>query len=326
MALLTSWVKARWEHTPPRVFPRWDALEILELADRGEKFYCVQSAILLMQCMQALGWQARMLEIHAADGNDHSVIEVWSKDFEKWVVMDPDFNLYYKRDGVPLGALDIHGAWLSGAVADIEMVRGPCPYGFGPTKGADLYHHVYFIWRNDFFSRPDAPVKLVHFTDDETPPQLVADGRLLFADPELFGPHYPYREGKPDYMRPLSLECHAPVDGDVATAWMADDNGKAHFVEFLFDEPRSLAELRITWPRLGDRHVAPRTFTILTSEEGQWRPLINGDLTPEEAAYPIMLPVPAGEFDGIRIECEADAAEMNVGPRFGVAEVELVDR
>jgi len=321
LALLCSWVKSRWEHQTPRIYPKWDALEMLQLAERGEKFFCVQSAILLMQCCQALGRQARKLEIHDASGNDHSVIEVYLKEHSKWAVLDPDYNLHYTRGGVPLSALELHDAWTAGEIADIEMVRGPCPYHFGETKGADMYTHLYYVWRNDFFSRPEAPVRLVHFTDAHAPAQLVADGRLLFADPRLFGPHYPYRDGKPEYMRPFSTETSAPVDGDPDTAWMADDNGEAHFIEFLFEEPRAISQVAVTWPKVADQRRAPREFTISTREGGIWQALIKSDLTDEEAQYPLTLPLPPGRFEGLRVEAPADPQEVNGGPSFGIAEI-----
>lgn len=321
LALLCSWMKSRWQHKTPRIFPKWDAIEMLELAEKGEKFFCVQSAIALMQCCQALGWQARKLEIHDAAGSDHSVIEVWSKEHSKWVVLDPDFNLHYIRGGLPLSALQLHDAWIAGDLADIEMVRAACPYGFDETKGADLYLHIYYVWRNDFYSRPAAPVRLVHFTDADAAAQLVADGRLLFADPRLFGPHYPYRDGKPSYMRPFSLETAAPLDGDAATAWMADDNGKEHFVEFLFEKPRGIAQVAITWPKVAGQSRAPQTFTVSTREGGMWQALINGELTGDEAQYTLTLPLPPGQFEGLRITSPEDPDEGRAGRSFGIAEI-----
>lgn len=321
LALLRSWVKARWKHTGPKIFPRWDALEILRLAEEGEKFYCVQSAIVLMQCAEALGWQARKLEIHSRAGGDHSVIEVWSRDFGKWVIMDPDFNVHYERGGVPLGALEMHDAWQDGKIDDIELVRLPCPYSFDEKKGADLYRHIYVVWRNDFFSRPDAPIRLLHLVDEDTDAQLVDDGKLLFPDPKLFGPRYPYVDGKPGFMRPFTLETKVVVDGDEATAWVADDDGKAHFVEVLWPSRVRMSRMRICWPKIGEEYVVPAGFTTYTREGAQWEELMKGELEQREGQYPVTLPLPPGDYDGLRIECGAGGA--GEGPGFGVAEIEV---
>ncbi|MHC4713871.1 MAG: discoidin domain-containing protein [Planctomycetota bacterium] len=323
MALLRNWVKLRWKHTIPRVFPRWDALEILELADKGEKFYCVQSSLLLVQCAQAVGWQARKLEIHDHTGNDHSVIEVWSNDFNKWVIMDPDFNAHYERGGVPLGALELRKAWLARRIDDIEVKRMDCPYGFDANKGADIYLHFYIVWRNDFFGRPDAPIRLLHFTDEAAGAQVVDDGKLLFPDPQLFGPRYPYVDGAPGYMRPFSLDTGVATDGDKDTAWVADNDGKAHFIELEFPTPRPVETLVIHWPRASDTYVASKEFTILMKEDDGWQPLIEGDLEPAEAAFPITLPIPPGTYAGVRIESSPDPEETTSGPSFGVAEIEV---
>ena len=53
----------------------------------------------------------------------HSVAEIWSNEHQKWVVMDPDVNVYYRRQGLPLNALEIRNAWLDGEAGSVEMVQ-----------------------------------------------------------------------------------------------------------------------------------------------------------------------------------------------------------
>lgn len=237
--------------------------------------------------------------------------------------MDPDYNLHYSRADAPLSALDLHDAWVGGFLDDVQMVRGPCPYTFGKDKGCELYQHLYYLWRNDFLSRPLAPVRLVHFTDEAAPAQLIADGMLLSVSPTLFGPHSPYRDGRPDRMRPFSLETSVPLKQDGVGAWMADANGEAHFIEVHFEEPRGLREAVVKWPRIEGAARAPGNFRISTLEGGVWRALLTGDLTGEEAEYPLSLPMPPGRFEGFRIDCPPDSAELDNEPRFGVAQLQF---
>ena len=53
----------------------------------------------------------------------HAVAEVWSNEYRKWVMMDPDINVHYERDGTPLNALEIREAWLDGVADEVEMVQ-----------------------------------------------------------------------------------------------------------------------------------------------------------------------------------------------------------
>jgi hypothetical protein len=129
---LKQWVHERIPGGDPRVTPR-HALEILDLAARGEKFYCTYYTVTYTECAQALGWQARKLGIdrrHGPEGMEsthHGVAEVWSNQFAKWVVVDPQSNLHFEKDGVPLSAWEIRAEWLRNQGKDVAHVVGVPP-------------------------------------------------------------------------------------------------------------------------------------------------------------------------------------------------------
>jgi hypothetical protein len=130
---LKRWVRSQWNHGYSRS-ATWakDGLDILHEVAKGEQFCCGAYARVLMDCATALGWPARPVGLCVADcefprdynvGNvGHAVCEVWSNGFRKWVLMDPDVNVHYERDGVPLSALEIHDAWVSGCADEVRMV------------------------------------------------------------------------------------------------------------------------------------------------------------------------------------------------------------
>ena len=65
----------------------------------------------------------------ANEGNiGHSVVEVWSHQFHKWVLLDPDLNVHYQRGGVPLSALEIHRAWVTRRWDEVRLEQGPTPF------------------------------------------------------------------------------------------------------------------------------------------------------------------------------------------------------
>ncbi len=134
MLALKRWVRSRWNHGWSRSGDKVkDALDILHEAAKGEQFNCGYYSIVFSECATALGWPARRVGLTIMDcefprdfnvGNvGHSVVEIWSNEYEKWVIMDSDLNVYYQRDGLPLNALEIRDAWLSGCADQVEMVQ-----------------------------------------------------------------------------------------------------------------------------------------------------------------------------------------------------------
>lgn len=129
---LKDWV---YKHIPggnPRKSPK-NAVEILQFAAQGEKFYCTHYAMTYLQCAQALGWQARKVGVdrkHGPEGmqsTHHGVAEVWSSQFRKWVVMDAQSNLHFEKKGIPLSAWEIRAEWLKNKGAEVDHVVGAPP-------------------------------------------------------------------------------------------------------------------------------------------------------------------------------------------------------
>ena len=96
---LTEWVHTRFRHGWHHPEPPITALRVLEAAAEGYDCNCAYFAITLAECCQALGFVARAVSIckdhtdwKAPDeGNTgHSVVEVWSHQFHKWVLLDAD--------------------------------------------------------------------------------------------------------------------------------------------------------------------------------------------------------------------------------------------
>lgn len=140
---LKRWVRSRWDHGWSLKFNEvQDALDILHAADEGEHFNCGFYNRVFVECARSLGWVARPLGVNVRDaafprghnvGNvGHSVPEIWSNQYRKWVIMDPDLNVHYERDGVPLSALEIHDAWLSHEAEAVTMVQEEPPFAL-PT-------------------------------------------------------------------------------------------------------------------------------------------------------------------------------------------------
>ena len=108
MVRIRDWVAKQWTYHPPEdPYPTWDALEILQRRDG----FCVQYAIVCMQCCLSMGLQARFLFGDTpALGAGHEICETWSNEYGKWVYLDVNnnFHLVDVETGVPLSLREVH--------------------------------------------------------------------------------------------------------------------------------------------------------------------------------------------------------------------------
>ena len=207
---LREWVHTRWKHGWTRVPPPRNALEILAAVEQGKDFNCGYFAVTLMQCLLSLGFVARTLSIckpesewmSADEGNiGHSIVEFWSHEYHKWILLDPDLNVHYERGGVPLSVLEIHRAWVTRRWDDVSMITGPTPFRvtdkvesgaattflnqdnqdaefqiFGWHDVGDYYSCVVLPMRNTQHSSSEGEPSL-EWVDPWTPPRIIAYNR-----------------------------------------------------------------------------------------------------------------------------------------------------
>ena len=207
MLLLKEWVRNRWDHGWSREPEARNALEILEAASLGSDFNCGYYSVTMMQSLLALGFVARRAGIAKAqtdwmaldEGNiGHSVPEVYSHDFHKWILLDADMNVHYELDGVPLSVLEIHRAWVDRRWNEVKMVTGAKPFKrtektssgllsvydtidehdasgwvFRSNNVGDYYANASVYLGNTHHSRR-GPMPMLHWTDERTPPRLIS--------------------------------------------------------------------------------------------------------------------------------------------------------
>lgn len=101
-----------------------NALTILEKAKRGEVFWCNNISAVYMQCALSLGYTSRYLFVRNTKGESHIVNDIWSNQYRKWVFMDPTWNVYLEKDGVPLSLPEMRAEWRKNGGADLVYVYG----------------------------------------------------------------------------------------------------------------------------------------------------------------------------------------------------------
>jgi len=193
---VTSFVRGLADHTELGVSHKYphdgahDAFSILDAIERRTTLECHEYSLILIQSLAALGYTSRLVSAGYAGRNEHAAVEVWSSTYRKWILLDPDNDLLYVRDGIPLSGYEVQEvalrieqgfqAWLlrgedraagstslaayvavnPAALAGVTPERGtvkalriPAKLARSPTRAfLELYRSFSISLRNDYLS------------------------------------------------------------------------------------------------------------------------------------------------------------------------------
>lgn len=128
--LLLDYVYQRFKKFgTPTADPR-GALEIFKAVDEGHTFFCAHYGSALVSCAASLGWVDRAIALRVgsrASGSgatEHTTTEIWSNQYNKWVLFDPTYAMYVERDGVPLSGWEVRQEWFYGEAIKLDFVIG----------------------------------------------------------------------------------------------------------------------------------------------------------------------------------------------------------
>lgn len=179
---LREWVASQFPFGEPDPYPPWDAMIILDAIRAGiSEGFCAQYSQVMLQSLAALGMPARYIEVGKIDNPyAHFPLEVWFNTLNKWVVIDPSLNIHYERNGIPLSALEIHDALVSGTADAVTVVEGAHrdgrpPLDQWPLRTKSLYYYVRYHLKADHVSAPGEPSfdrwgDMIEFSDSRTTP------------------------------------------------------------------------------------------------------------------------------------------------------------
>lgn len=149
---LSGWVKTMIRRgSPHNVDYNFNALDIMERAEKGENFFCSEYSTVFVQCALSVGFNARYVGLFKG----HIVAEAWSDEFVKWFVLDVDSGLFYEKNGIPLDALELHDAYeaknFNGILA-LSIFDKKELSNSELEKYLSFYHEFYIRMRNDWFT------------------------------------------------------------------------------------------------------------------------------------------------------------------------------
>jgi len=125
--ILANWVNGLWKHGISGKFDpnNFDANTVIAQSEHGATFWCHVSAMTLIQVAASMGFEGRLVSL-SRDGyvHEHAVTEFWSNYYQKWITIDPDFNVWYEKNGLPLNVLEIHNSQFDKQNTKINVMKG----------------------------------------------------------------------------------------------------------------------------------------------------------------------------------------------------------
>jgi hypothetical protein len=89
-----------------------NALELLKQAQQATPLTCRPFAVAFVGLCVSRGYTARLIGLSRfGNGTAHAAAEVYIPELGKWVLIDPDFNMAYRRGDRWLDAWELHDAW-----------------------------------------------------------------------------------------------------------------------------------------------------------------------------------------------------------------------
>ena len=108
---LTLWSRRQFEPGFPDPYPLSNGLDILADIRSGKtQGFCGQYSYLLADALKSFGfYDVRYVETWAGDGRSHFLVEAWSNQLARWVLLDPlHAALVVDLDGRPLSLWEVH--------------------------------------------------------------------------------------------------------------------------------------------------------------------------------------------------------------------------
>ena len=146
-----NWSHQQWGGHGKTLPSNGDALTILEEANRGRKFRCVEYATVASAAMSSLGMPSRRLGLKkktvetAVAGGGHMVAEVWLADEGKWAVVDGEYNLMPVVNGKALNALEFKRALQSDKPVAFVSAAGPVKKGKQKRYHDFIERYLYYF-------------------------------------------------------------------------------------------------------------------------------------------------------------------------------------
>lgn len=125
---ILDWVHSRWEHDGSMSPSGMSSLDMLQSAEQGRSFSCIEYARVYTDILHSLGYICRIIGVTNADiayggmGVSHTLCEAWSDELNKWVMIDPQFGYMLQRKGEYINYHELIQSLTNKQISDIEII------------------------------------------------------------------------------------------------------------------------------------------------------------------------------------------------------------
>jgi hypothetical protein len=183
---ICHWVNELWSYNGVNTPKKSDPISILKEAKGGAQFRCVEYSKVISGCLNALGIPARVLSLRTKDvetrlfSAGHVVTEAYISKFEKWIMIDGQWDVIPVLNDVPLSAVELQRA-LAQKTA-----------GLGILTSSKKTAEEYFSWIAEYLFYFVVPLDNRISIEDSLPDKvmLVPSGA---KEPEVFQRYWPIK-------------------------------------------------------------------------------------------------------------------------------------
>lgn len=105
-------------------------LDIIKASDEGNTFFCSHYNCIFSGAATSMGWVTRSMALHVGNRphgkgfSEHSVSEIWSNEYRKWIFFDPLYGMYVMKEGKPLNAWEVRQEYNYGDPTKLRFMLG----------------------------------------------------------------------------------------------------------------------------------------------------------------------------------------------------------
>lgn len=113
---IQTWVLSNWKNST--MTENAEILHILQNAKQGNYGF-IDNNVIISACLQSLGYKVRKIWLSSPDVEEpnqttiHIIYEVYIKDINKWIFLDPKFDIMVSKDGIPMNAVEFQQALIN---------------------------------------------------------------------------------------------------------------------------------------------------------------------------------------------------------------------
>lgn len=123
---VSSWISSRWEEDEDIFKKQGKTNRIFKKSIGTNNPRGIEYSYILKACLRSLGYTIRTIFLESKNrkdlksGEKHIFFEVYLRDQEKWFLIDPQFDIIIKKNGVPLNAVEFQQVLINEEELEIE--------------------------------------------------------------------------------------------------------------------------------------------------------------------------------------------------------------